>query len=103
MSDWLDQVETDSGGGGITYPLTDDLMKYDKVRHRYVLTSYFLNKKTIKKLPNFCLVAFFISLFLSHKKEYIPGYMLTFKIRSVFFIMNKLESVDKFGCSVKPL
>mgnify|MGYP003300688321 CR=1 FL=1 len=40
MSDWLDQVETDSGGGGITYPLTDDLMKYDKVRHRYVLTRY---------------------------------------------------------------
>lgn len=40
MSDWLDQVETDSGGVGLTYPLTDDLMKYDKVRHRYVLTRY---------------------------------------------------------------
>ena len=40
MSDWLDQVETDSGGEGLTYPLTDDLMKYDKVRHRYVLTRY---------------------------------------------------------------
>ena len=38
MSDWLDQV--DGGSGGITYPLTDDLMKYDKIRHRYVLTRY---------------------------------------------------------------
>ena len=36
MSDWLDQVDGGSGG----YPLTDDLMKYDKVRHKYVLTRY---------------------------------------------------------------
>jgi hypothetical protein len=39
MSDWLDQVDGGSGGE-LTYPLTDDLMKYDKVRHRYVLTRY---------------------------------------------------------------
>ena len=37
MSDWLDQVDGGSGGE-LTYPLTDDLMKYDKIRHRYVLT-----------------------------------------------------------------
>lgn len=39
MSDWLDQVDGGSGGG-MTYPLTDKQMKYDKVRHKYVLTRY---------------------------------------------------------------
>ena len=39
MSDWLDQVETDSGGGGaVSYPFSDEYMKYDYTRHRYVLT-----------------------------------------------------------------
>ena len=39
MSDWLDQVD---GGSGrvLTYPLTDNQMRYDNVRHRYVLTRY---------------------------------------------------------------
>lgn len=36
MSDWLDQVDGGSGG----YPLTDGLMRYDDIRHRYVLTRY---------------------------------------------------------------
>ena len=39
MSDWLDQVDGGSGGG-MSYPLTDNQMKYDKVRHKYVLTQY---------------------------------------------------------------
>lgn len=39
MSDWLDQVDG-SSGGAVSYPLTDDTMKYDKIRHRYVLTRY---------------------------------------------------------------
>ena len=39
MSDWIDQVDGGSGGG-MTYPLTDNQMKYDKVRHKYVLTRY---------------------------------------------------------------
>lgn len=39
MSDWLDQVDG-SSGGAVSYPLTDDTMKYDKVRHRYVLTRH---------------------------------------------------------------
>lgn len=39
MSDWLDQVDGGSGGE-LTYPLTDNQMKYDKVRHKYVLTRY---------------------------------------------------------------
>ena len=39
MSDWLDQVDG-SSGGAVSYPLTDNTMKYDKIRHRYVLTRY---------------------------------------------------------------
>jgi hypothetical protein len=39
MSDWLDQV--DGGSGGVlSYPLTDNKMRYDNIRHRYVLTRY---------------------------------------------------------------
>ena len=39
MSDWLNPVDGGSGGE-LTYPLTDQQMRYDDVRHRYVLTRY---------------------------------------------------------------
>jgi hypothetical protein len=39
MSDWLNPVDGGSGGE-LTYPLTDQQMRYDDVRHRYILTRY---------------------------------------------------------------
>ena len=42
MSDWLNPV--DGGSGGVlTYPLTDQQMRYDDVRHRYVFSPPFLS------------------------------------------------------------
>ena len=39
MADWLEQIDNSPPNDTvITYPFSDELMRYDKVRHRYILT-----------------------------------------------------------------